>query len=181
MKTQERTTVKEEIKKAFLQVLLRKPYADVTVSDLVNEAQVARMSFYRNFNSLDDVLESIACDMIRDFNEEIAPVLQRNDEREWRALLFGMIYRLIQYHKEFGLSFREFAKTHANHSVIISRMQEKGTLLERKLENKTAAEKYTIIGKLNIIHGIIGKWAISGMQETPEELVDIIMAMISKL
>ena len=163
-----------------MQLLLQKAYTDITVSDLVTKAQVARMSFYRNFNSLDDVIESIANDMIQDFNTEIAPILKGNDERKWRELLFETIYRMIQNQKDFGVSYREIAKMHANHSVIVSRMQEKIVLQESELSDRTPTEKYTVIGKLNLIHGVIARWALTGMQETPEELVNVIMSMISK-
>ena len=41
---------------AFVALLTRKPYLDISVSDLVREAGIARASFYRNYNSLDEVL-----------------------------------------------------------------------------------------------------------------------------
>jgi len=41
---------------AFVALLTRKPYLDISVSDLVREAGIARASFYRNYDSLDEVL-----------------------------------------------------------------------------------------------------------------------------
>lgn len=177
---QEKPSVKIEIQKAFMQLLLQKAYMDITVSDLVNKAQVARMSFYRNFNSLDDVVESIANDMIKNFNTDIAPVLQENSERKWRELLFEMLYRFTQFQKEFGISLKEFGKSHTNNDIIISRMREKIFQNENELSNSTSAEKYVIAGKISLIFCVVGKWALTGMQEDPEEIVNIIMSMIMK-
>lgn len=180
MKILEQTTAKAAIQKAFLELLLQKAYMDITVSDLVNKAQVARMSFYRNFNSLDDVIESIVDDMAQDFNSDFIPVIKENNERKWRELLFEMIYRFIQMQKDFGIPFQEFTKKHENNNVIIFRMQERIMQAEMELSMLTITEKYTAIGKMNLIHGVISRWALMGMQETPEELINIIMSMIMK-
>ena len=154
---------------------------DITVSDLVNKAQVARMSFYRNFNSLDDVVESIADDIIQDFNADIAPVLKENNERKWREILFEMLYRTMQIQKKMGVPSNDFANAHENISVLMSRVHEKIVRTESELPAQSAIEKYTNIGKLNLIQGIIHEWMIMGMQETPEEIIDIILPMIMKL
>ncbi len=176
----EKSSVKTGIKKAFMQLLLQKAYMDITVSDLINKAHVSRMSFYRNFGSLDNVVESIANDMTQSFNSEFVPVLKENNERKWRELLFEMLYRFIQTQKEFGISFQEFAKTHIGNGIIISRMKEKILQSESELPIRTVSEKYTIVGKISLVFGIISKWAIMGMQEPPEEIVNVITAMIMK-
>ena len=41
---------------ALLQLLTTKELADLTVTQVVKRAGVSRMAFYRNFNTLDDVL-----------------------------------------------------------------------------------------------------------------------------
>ena len=138
-------------------------------------------SFYRNFDSMDDVIESIANDIIRDFNTDIVPIIKENDERKWRELLFETLYRPIQIQKKMGASFCDFARVHANNSVIMDRIHDKILLADSELPATTTAEKYAVIGKMNLIHGIVRQWVMSGMQETPEEIIDIIMPMVMKL
>lgn len=181
MPKSEKTSLKKELQKAFLDLLLQKPYAEITVSDLANQAKVARMSFYRNFNSLDDVIDSIADEMVDNFNAEIIPVAKENDERKWRELLFEMLYRSISIQKTLGFSFRDFEKVHQNNSVIMNRVHDKILRAESRLPADTVKEKYAVIGKLNLIQGIIREWILSGMRETPEEIIDIILPMIMKL
>lgn len=180
MVRQGKTSVKTAIQKAFLDLLLQKAYMDITVSDLVNKAQVARMSFYRNFNSLDDVIDSIADDMIQNFNIEIVPIIKGNNERKWRELLFEMLYRTIQMQKTLGFSFRDFTKAHGNNNVLMDRIHDKILRSESELPLKDRNEKYTVIGRLNLVHGIIREWSLSGMRESPEEIIDIIIPMIMK-
>lgn len=180
MLKEEKQSVRSRIKKAFIGLLSQKAYTDITVSDLVNKAQVARMSFYRNFNSIDDVINSIADDMIKNFNMDIAPVLKENDERKWRELIFEIIYRNKQMRKENGFAFPDF-KGDLNYKIITDRVHEKILLSEYETMPKTPAEKYTGIAKISLLHGIIDEWNLSGMKEPPEEIVNIILSIIMKI
>ena len=85
-------SVKREIKKALLELMTEKSYMEITVTDIVNKAQVARASFYRNYNSIYDVIESIADEIVKDMVEDVFPVLSDNDEREYRDFLFNHFY-----------------------------------------------------------------------------------------
>lgn len=48
--------VLESITEALLQLMQRKPLSEITISELCRRAGVGRVSFYRNYVSLDDVL-----------------------------------------------------------------------------------------------------------------------------
>ena len=60
MNKKENHSAKSEIEQAFLRLMTQKSYMDITVTDIVQEAKVARVSFYRNFASISEVLDSIA-------------------------------------------------------------------------------------------------------------------------
>lgn len=49
-------TIKECIYTAMLLLMEQKSYDKITVTDITKKAGVSRMSFYRNFDSKDDVL-----------------------------------------------------------------------------------------------------------------------------
>lgn len=48
--------VRECITTALFQLMKKKRYEDISISELVNTAGVSRNSFYRNFGSLDEIL-----------------------------------------------------------------------------------------------------------------------------
>lgn len=48
--------VKNEMYKALLKLLEEKSFSAISVSDITTEANVSRMSFYRNYNSIEDIL-----------------------------------------------------------------------------------------------------------------------------
>lgn len=73
MANKENYSVKAEIEKALLALLSKKEYTSITVTDVVKEAKVARVSFYRHFSSIPDVLDSIADQTAEKLNIEFLP------------------------------------------------------------------------------------------------------------
>lgn len=171
----EKDSVNNLIKDALLELMLTKSYMDITVTDVVNKANVARVSFYRNFNSISDVLDYFIDDINKGFIDDILPVLLTNDERKWREFLFLYLYKLVSTHKKIS------SMNLANISIIISKFDNKIQVLEKKmLDYKTINEKYKIAGKFGLINSIAKKWLNNGQKETPEELINCIMSIISK-
>jgi len=71
--------VRECITKALLQLMKKKPISDITITELVERAGVARVSFYRNFTSKENVIEQYLILLIREwgrtFEEKADPSL----------------------------------------------------------------------------------------------------------
>ena len=165
-------SVKHEIAKAFMTLMTKKTYLDITVTDIVNEAGVARASFYRNFNSIGDVIDLIVDDLFEDLVFDIFPILNGNDERQMRELLFEQFYRFSrrkQVMTEIGIR---------NLSVLFSRMDQKMRKYEETMLASDIRQKYLPEAKLTLINGITKKWIDSGMKETPEEMINFIMSFI---
>lgn len=70
--------VKKRITEALFSLLGRKAFSEITVTDIVQEAQVARASYYRNFESKEQVVEA-AMDDLRD--ELLGDVHYDDDEQ----------------------------------------------------------------------------------------------------
>ena len=94
MNKKENHSVKSEIEQALLRLMTQKSYLDITVTDIVQEAKVARVSFYRNFASISEVLDSIADATAEKLNIEFLPLLDTTDERKLREYLFNYFYQI---------------------------------------------------------------------------------------
>ena len=70
MNKKENHSAKSEIEQAFLRLMTQKSYMDITVTDIVQEANVARVSFYRNFASISEVLDGVSRRWIMDEMKE---------------------------------------------------------------------------------------------------------------
>ena len=62
---------------------------DISVTDIVTRAGVTRASFYRNFNSIDDVINAISDEILEELIEDLSPILLHHDERRCREFLFN--------------------------------------------------------------------------------------------
>lgn len=165
-------SVKTEIVKAFMDLMIEKSYMDITVTDIINKAQVARASFYRNFNSINDVIEAVVDDMA-EFMQDILPAISSTDERKWREFLFEYFYHFISFNKQKkNINFQ-------NISVLLNRFENKLHLQLPNSSVETIRDKYIAFGKMGLINNIAKKWMDEGMKETPEEMINYIMSFIT--
>ena len=171
----ESNTVKQEIVNAVVELMTEKFYMDITVTDIINAAGVARASFYRNFNSISDVIDVIANEISDELIEDVLPTLYSTDERKWREFLFNHFYRFTRKQRQMGKINPQ------NMNVIFARMDKKVHQKESEYQSDTIRDKYLVACKIGLINSITKKWMDGGMKETPEEMIDYIMSFILKI
>ncbi len=160
------------IVKAFMNLMEEKPYMDITVTDVVNRAQVARVSFYRNFNSTSDILDRLADEAASDFSSHVLPMLSSRDERAWRSFLFQYLYY-------FGERQKRLSRCHPfNISILFSRINDRLQAIEKVQHHDLLDEKYLVPARLGLINNVIKQWMDDGMQETPEQMIDYLMGLL---
>ncbi len=64
---------------ALIALLKRKPYAAITVSELCREAAIGRKTFYRNFDTKEDVIDLILGDLLETYRDGLREI--PSDER----------------------------------------------------------------------------------------------------
>ena len=173
MYTREKSSVKKRMADAFVDMLSQKLYADITVTDIVNTAQVARVSFYRNFNSISDVVDYITDELANEFIDKILPVLNSNDENKWREFLFDFINNALNNRGKIK------AINLQNTTVLFSHLNTKMQMYVNVNSNKTISDKYTSYVKACLINNVVKKWIDDGMVETPEEIINYLMSFIT--
>ncbi len=159
----------EAITEAFLELMEEKPYMDITVTDIVSRAGVARVSFYRNFNSTSDILDRLADEAASDFSSHVLPVLLSKDERAWQAFLFQYLYY-------FGERQQRLSRcSPQNVSVLFSRMGDRLQAIEAGGVFASLEDKYGVSARLGLLNNVIRQWMDEGMQETPEQMVEYLL------
>ena len=169
MNKKENHSAKSEIEQAFLRLMTQKSYMDITVTDIVQEANVARVSFYRNFASISEVLDSIADATAEKLNIEFLPLLDTSDERKLR---------------EYSLNYKEmWAIRGLNMDLFTKRLGEKIHEKRKAVESADSdiSEKYGWVVKLCVLDGVSRRWIMDEMKETPEEIIDYVMPIIKTL
>ena len=173
----ENHSAKSEIEQAFLRLMTQKSYMDITVTDIVQEANVARVSFYRNFASISEVLDSIADATAEKLNIEFLPLLDTSDERKLREYLFNYFYQISLNYKEM------WAIRGLNMDLFTKRLGEKIHEKRKAVESADSdiSEKYGWVVKLCVLDGVSRRWIMDEMKETPEEIIDYVMPIIKTL
>lgn len=172
MSKSENFSVKQQIANAVLQLMTSKSYMDITVTDIITAAQVARASFYRNFSSINDVIDVIIDEISDEFIEDIFPILCGHDERKWREFLFNHFYLFTRRQQQLKKLLPQ------NMDILFSRMDGKMQQKDPETPDETIRDKYLPIGKMGLINDITRKWMDTGMKETPEEMIDYIMSIV---
>ena len=73
---QKNTYVKRQITDALLSLLKEKPLSDISVSELTDKAGIGRVSFYRNYQSKEDILREESDRLIREWGAIPRSIMQ---------------------------------------------------------------------------------------------------------
>lgn len=87
--------VKTNITKALFQLMHEKSFSDITITELIRVAGVARVSFYRNYESKEDVLLTLIDDVLEQFQNTI-------DSNEADYYTYENIRRSFRFFKKYG-------------------------------------------------------------------------------
>lgn len=156
--------VKDRITKAFIGLLKKQDYHDITVVDIITEAESGRMSFYRNFHDKEDILkyyiESVTDEWLSKTDENYI-TLTRESLKPYIIWLFEHMYE----HRDF---------------VGILIKIDKLYLLEEEFDRRffwrlgDTANVWKIVYKIGGVYKLFIYWAKNGYRETPQEIADLV-------
>jgi AcrR family transcriptional regulator len=170
---------KQWIIQSFLSLMNEKPFQEITVSEISERAQVVRKTFYRNFDSKEDVLQACFDLLVSEFTSELAklPAITIHD-----ALC--TLFTLCEKHKDFLLSLHRskmlgflldqwnIALPHIHELLLDKIVDFPATTSSKQLEYLLA---FNVGGTWNLLI----KWIHEGMTQSPYELADIITDVVS--
>lgn len=162
----ENRRVRQAITEAVFRLMKEKSYSDISVSDIVKEAQVARASFYRNFESKDavisDVLQELHNEITSRVSQGFADRLLSRDafvehlESTLARILTKKAYVLALYSNGFGGRLQAIA------DIYIEELA--GDMLYN------SADKYVLYCVSGAGMNMIIHWLLDGAIESPHEL-----------
>ena len=75
-------------------------YMEITVTNVIKKAGVARASFYRNFNSISDVIDALVDGLSDDLIENVFSNLSGTDERKLREFFVQSLLSVFKKEME---------------------------------------------------------------------------------
>lgn len=146
--------VKECITTAFLQMLTEQPFEKISISELAKKAGVGRVSFYRNFESKEDVLRKYLKSLLDKWAASYENITDYN--------LVEAIFEYYYEHKELYILLYKRGLSHIS-------LQSVKDACGPKPEQSNAAA-YTSAFFAFGLYGWIEEWFKRGMTETPGEM-----------
>ena len=153
----------EHLKNALLKLLSEKPMNDISISELVEEAEVGRASFYRNYEKKEDILRAHIDDLFREWIEE----WQENDGAPLSVQIRIMIAH-FEKHRDFYRLLNDRGLTDLLKDAIIGLCGPKPEY-EKVQAYASAFVAYTLYGWIDV-------WFQRGMRESAEEMEEMFRA-----
>ena len=157
------------IYKALMKLLTKKPYEKITVCEITKTAGVSRMSFYRNFESKEDLIFNGIKEIVLSVNNKI-----KQHEVVNIYTITKEFFETFKNFKDIITSFDNSPITKELLDVIVKRMKEN---IPIDYMNKTS--KYIPIFYFGAISTTMIEWLKSGAVETPDEMARMISSLIS--
>ena len=160
------------LENAFRKLLTNKPYQKITVTDITEQAGIARHTFYNHFETKGKLLDSLVDSILKEFFLHL---------ENWNLLLAD--------HAEQQAMLTSFFKTWRDHSEILELlksvdiefvvMERLKAFFTRFFYEKVSREmpqvdlelaRYVISFNSYSLLGILIPWFDSGMKQSPEDL-----------
>lgn len=155
--------VKDRLLAALIDFAGRKDWSKVTVTELVEQAGVARASFYRNFSSVEDLVDYGIRQVTQRYHEGM-PTTDGNPRSRERI---EYQFRFYQEHASLVLGFhRAKASTSLLDLVTDCEIASHGDM------SASSPERYQLYFYAGAFYNMLVCWLESGLRETPEALAD---------
>ena len=155
---------KECIATALFKLMKDKNYEDITITDIAKKAGVSRVTYYRNYNSKEDIITQYVDELGYQFHQKTKH-LDLTKDTHTCVLTF---FRYWRKQEEFLLSLQQ-----ANLSYIMLEHIKKSI----HQFTKTAHQKYEAFHYVGSMHTILFEWIKGGTKESPEEMAEIICSL----
>lgn len=147
----------EHITKSLLALLEDKAIENISISELCDNAGIGRASFYRNFNSKEDILRAYINKLFDGWKSD----WEKNNGIPLSSGI-GMIFGHFEQHREFYRLLNERHLIYLLKDVILD-------IMELRLD-LPKAEAYAKAFAAYALYGWIEVWFQRGMQESAEEM-----------
>lgn len=152
-----RSYVKSRITDALLQLLKEKDISEISISELTCKAQIGRVSFYRNYQTKEDILKEESDRLIKEWGHSYETNPESSPET-----LFPSLFDFYRAHKEFYSILYQAGMT----SVMLETILETIQVTEEMSNLEAYMKSFWAYG----IYGWLIEWMKRGMPESGKEL-----------
>lgn len=155
---------------ALLSLIQKKPYEQITISELCREAKLDRRTFYRNFRDKNDVLRLYFSDL----KEEYLLALREMREHTFRSLA-EVYFSFWACHLDF---FKTAQRDQTLNAVLLQTLNTFVPAVYAGAEGSLPIElRYRVAFVTGGFHNVLIQWISTGFRSTPDEMAEIVAEM----
>ena len=153
--------VKRSITSALLHLPEKKSISEISVSEIIREAGVARASFYRNYSTKESVITTLISDILEQFRTELSA--DDADSHTYRNMLRGFEYfsrysrQVLDLHR-FGYGSILLEMLNRFHEEVAGAMP------------CSSIERYRLYMYIGALYNTAMSWLQSGQRESAAEI-----------
>jgi len=160
---------------ALVELMLEKPFDEITVQDVLDRAKVSRSTFYTHYRDKDDLFLSD----VEDFFEEASTVLTRRRDQSMRVAPVRELFEHLAEAQDFYASLVASGKVHEvfelGQGIFARGIQQRMMEVQDYSPPYIAAVAFAHAGAL---FALLTWWIDHGMTPTPEEMDGVFHKMV---
>ncbi|MGN0143159.1 MAG: TetR/AcrR family transcriptional regulator [Roseburia sp.] len=162
---------RECIVDALLRLTKTKPLSAISISELTEVAGVSRMTFYRNYNSKEEVFESCLDDIIREYQQEECELPDGGAYYDMEHL--EHCFQYFARHREFlnGMFQCGFSNTF---------LEKLTSYILEKWCDASGSNRYELYSFAGALYNVYIGWSADGCRESVEDMALVLNRIYCK-
>ena len=153
---------KEKIAQSLMDLMQDTKFESITIKQICNKAGVYRSTYYRNFQSKEDIIKYKLSMIMNEYLEEYSKQEEKTNEK-----YFLVLFNSFKRYDKFLKTIHKQKQSSILQQVLLEYFQ--------KIQINEKTEKYDMYYHLGGIYNFIICWIENDMEETPEQLTEISM------
>ena len=173
----QREQSRQMIENAFFELLREKEFSQITVSEIVKRADVARRTFYRLYEKKESVIAVYfqnLCEEYKNGHTQIESYDLKQVARDYFEFWYIQRDKLLTFYRAGLQDLLYYGISSASTEVIRSRIQDEQL---RKMPEVEYFATYSVGGFINLLI----QWIEKGMEGTPQEYAEVVSSAIIKV
>ena len=159
------------IKKAFFELLNKKPLNKVTVTAICEKAEINRATFYKYYTDPFDLMKQVEVELTL----ELKKLIEQTEQDDLFDILKTVLIEMKKYYEIYMVLCSEHGDSQLVSQIFIRCYQSKLPLLEHRFKHLSDSQKEWLFYFLaQGISGVLERWTANGMKETPEEVAHFV-------
>lgn len=162
---------REWIFEALMKLMKKNAFKDISISDITSKAGVARLTFYRNYSSKEDIIihegRKIYDKLMKDLNET---VFEDN-------IIYNSIRKIILVFNDYADLFKLLLRDNLDYLIMQSFEIEISNIL-KNIFGVDNTDKYKVKFYEGALFAIAVEWIKNSREESIDEMTDIIYKLI---